>query len=200
MSRTKIAILGWGSLLWERHSEFDEQRDEWQGSGPSLKLEFSRVSSTRRGALTLVYDCVNGSECIVNFAYSKRTMPEDAIADLRCREGTTLQNIGFLFRGGARQHGNCEEMLEVVRAWIAPTEIDVVIWTALESNFAQKSKIGKPFSVESALAHLQALDPEGKAKAAEYVWRAPDLVDTPLRRALTCAPWFAPNATRASPV
>jgi hypothetical protein len=40
----KIAILGWGSLLWDKRPEFDEQHDEWQFDGPKLKIEFSRVS------------------------------------------------------------------------------------------------------------------------------------------------------------
>ena len=37
---------------------------------------------------------------------------------------------------------------------------------------------------------VQALSPKTKAKVAEYVWRTPRFVDTPLRRALQQAPWF----------
>ena len=40
----KIAILGWGSLLWDEHAEFDKEHNDWQLEGPSLKLEFSRIS------------------------------------------------------------------------------------------------------------------------------------------------------------
>ena len=50
----KIAILGWGSLLWEGGQEFERWHDAWHNDGPSLKLEFSRVSESRLGALTLV--------------------------------------------------------------------------------------------------------------------------------------------------
>jgi hypothetical protein len=50
----KIAILGWGSLLWEGGAEFDRWHDEWRLDGPVLRLELSRVSSRRLDALTLV--------------------------------------------------------------------------------------------------------------------------------------------------
>ena len=91
----KIAILGWGSLLWDQRAEFDKQHEGWQFDGPSLKLEFSRVSETRNNALTLVLDSNNGNSCQVAYALSNRKNPDDAICDLRCREGTTLKNIGF---------------------------------------------------------------------------------------------------------
>ena len=67
--------------------------------------------------------------------------------------------------------------------------VDVVVWTDLPSNF-EKEK-GKAFSVDKACKHLQGLSPEGKAKAAEYVWRAPDFVQTPLRQRLQQEPWFS---------
>jgi hypothetical protein len=63
-----IVILGWGSLLWDRRAAFDEQRGEWQFDGPNLSLEFSRISKTRAGALTLVIDPINGERCSVAYA------------------------------------------------------------------------------------------------------------------------------------
>jgi hypothetical protein len=30
----QIAILGWGSLLWEDRPEFDEWHDNWRSDGP----------------------------------------------------------------------------------------------------------------------------------------------------------------------
>jgi hypothetical protein len=51
---TKIAILGWGSLLWDKSKrEFDDQHDGWRFDGPVLKIEFSRISSSHDNALTL---------------------------------------------------------------------------------------------------------------------------------------------------
>jgi hypothetical protein len=53
---TTIAILGWGSLLWDRKPEFGKWHDDWRADGPLLKLEFSRMSATRLGTLTLAVD------------------------------------------------------------------------------------------------------------------------------------------------
>lgn len=78
----RIAILGWGSLLWDKAEvEFDQQHAEWKFDGPALKLEFSRKSSSRLNALTLVIDALNGHECQVAYTLSKRRSPEEAIAD-----------------------------------------------------------------------------------------------------------------------
>ena len=186
----KIAILGWGSLLWDRSNEFDEQHEAWQFDGPSLKLEFSRVSQIRNDALTLVLDLNNGESCEVAYALSKRRNPDDAICDLRCREGTTLENIGFYFADGSRKQSREGDVLKGIKSWALERKIDVVIWTDLESNFQDKSRGRKPFCIKSALSHIQALGAEGKAKAAEYVWRAPKFIDTPLRKELQSQPWL----------
>jgi len=57
-----IAILGWGSLLWDKNHDFDNQHESWKFDGPLLPLEFSRISKSRDNALTLVIDELNGSQ------------------------------------------------------------------------------------------------------------------------------------------
>lgn len=191
---TKIAILGWGSLLWDRRPEFDQQCDNWLLDGPVLKLEFSRISESRLGALTLVIDPVQGAPCRVAYAPSKRTDPEDAICDLRWREGTTREKIGYVYVDGSREpQARDTASVQAISEWAKAHKIDVVVWTDLDSNFSQTRK--GPFSLDLALRHVQELNAEGKAKAAEYVWRAPTFVDTPLRRALQEQPWFPGPAT-----
>ncbi|MER8652067.1 hypothetical protein [Mesorhizobium sp. M0586] len=86
----KIAILGWGSLIWDKHLEFDAHHDGWLPGGPVLQLEFSRISESRKGALTLVVDNEHGTACETSYAVSSRKNPDDAVADLRCRESTIL--------------------------------------------------------------------------------------------------------------
>jgi hypothetical protein len=191
----KIAILGWGSLIWDKRPEFDDKHGEWKDDGPELPLEFSRISETRLGALTLVIDPDHGQTCTVQHALSTRMNPEDAIADLRCREGTMMKRMGFYFAGGSR---TCEPPVpHSIPAWAKAKELDAVVWTGLPSNFEdvlRKQKLKEElttFSVKNAIAHIQRLNPEAKAMAATYVWRAPAYVDTPLRRALQAAPWFA---------
>jgi len=183
-----IAILGWGSLLWDERPEFDEHHLPWEFDGPELKIEFSRISQTRGGALTLVIDPANGSSCRVAHAKSKRRDPEDAICDLRSREGTTRENIGIHFANGSLNQSKDQNTLAAITAWAKTKAIDVVVWTDLTSNF--QKVCGSAFSTASAVAHVRALDGGAKSGAAEYVWRAPAFVNTPLRSALQTEPWF----------
>jgi hypothetical protein len=191
----KIAILGWGSLLWEGGPEFDRWHGPWEFDGPTLKLEFSRVSETRLKALTLVIDADHGAETAVAWCLSKRGTLADAMGDLRAREGTTLNNIGRAMITSEAPL-NCDMPAGAIAAWARAKHLDAVIWTALESNF--KEKTGQLFSVEAVLSHVKTLTPEGKAKAAEYVWRAPEFVKTPARTALQKEPWFSDGGSSES--
>ncbi|ESW84839.1 hypothetical protein NKH47_32100 [Mesorhizobium sp. M1060] len=183
----KIAILGWGSLIWDKHLEFDAHHDGWLPGGPVLQLEFSRISESRKGALTLVVDNEHGTACETSYAVSSRKNPDDAVADLRCRESTILSWIGYHFANGSR---TCSPQVpETVAPWGADKGFDVVVWTGLASNF--KKVTHRDFSIPNAMAHLQSLSPEGKAMAATYIWRAPEVVKTNLRTALQLEPWFA---------
>jgi hypothetical protein len=51
-----VALLGWGSLLWDVRLEFDYEHVPWNNDGPTVPLEFSRISTTRACAPTLVID------------------------------------------------------------------------------------------------------------------------------------------------
>lgn len=193
-ARLKIALLGWGSLLWDKRPEFDDHHEAWQFDGPELPLEFSRISKSRNGALTLVVDPLNGAPCSSAYAFSTRRDPDDAIADLRCREGTVMRHVGVYFRDGT--HRGQPPIPDSIPHWAKSHGIDVVVWTGLPSNF--EKEVGRPFSVQNAIHHLHSLPADVKPGAAEYVWRAPDLVVTPLRDALQSEPWFARSATGAN--
>jgi len=186
----KIAILGWGSLLWDPRPNFDLHHGPWQPNGPTLPIEFSRISKTRNGALTLVIDHQFGEPCVTQFSISARRNPDDAICDLRCREGTTPANVGYYFADQTRRQARSEATLAAVGPWARKESIDVVVWTDLGSNFQEKSSAKEAFSVANAIVHLQLLPSEWKAGAAEYIRHSPVLVDTPLRRAVQTEPWF----------
>ena len=184
----KIAILGWGSLLWDEQPAFDDHHSGWLDDGPTLNLEFSRVSASRKGALTLVIDEKDGAPCRVAYSISKRADPNDAICDLRCREGTILRRIGYWFADPAGQ--TCDLVIpDGLSQWAKSKSLNVVIWTGLESNFPESAK--QDFSTKAAVGYLQGLSSEAKAKATEYVRRAPDFVKTPLRTTLESEPWFS---------
>ncbi len=100
-----------------------------------------------------------------------------------------MRHVGFHFRDGSRQ---CvPQVPETIVGWAADHNFDVVIWTGLPGNF--QKEVGEPFSVDAAIRHIQGLPPAVKAQAAEYVWRAPEFVQTPLRAALQAPPWFTPR-------
>lgn len=185
---TKIAILGWGSLLWDTSEpQFEEQHGEWRFDGPVLKLEFSRKSASRLNALTLVIDAIHGQECQVAYTLSKRRTAEEAKADLRMREKTSGQNIGYVFADGSGRQGRDANSVDVILQWAKGAAIDVVLWTDLPGSF---DDIPADEFLKAAVHHVQQLSPEGKVKAAEYVWRAPDFIQTPLRKVLQAEPLF----------
>jgi hypothetical protein len=138
--------------------------------------------------LTLVIDTDHGSANTVAWSLSKRVRPEDAVADLRCREGTQIKNIEKLVITVDRPEG---ETSSIVWTWAREKKLDVVVWTNLRNNFADKRK--QPFSIEAAKTYLKDLSPESKSKAAEYIWRAPEFIETPLRKAMQVEPWFSIN-------
>lgn len=175
-----IAILGWGSLLWDARPNFDALHGPWWDDGPILKIEFSRISKSRSDALTLVLDPVNGAANQVAYCVSKRSNLSQAVEDLRLREGTILKNIGFVEANGTKYSCN-PESVDSITTWAFARKLDGVVWTDLPSNFVEKT--GEPFSPERALAYLDALDDEGAKAALEYIRKAPRSIRTPLREA-----------------
>jgi hypothetical protein len=177
----RVALLGWGSLLWEGGDAFDAAHGPWQYDGPYLKIEFSRVSTSRCGALTLVIDAENGVPVCVAWCLSRRQTISEAIEDLSKRERAKEPNIGWIVAGGAAQCRDAHS-LAAIRTWAAKRELDSVVWTDLTSNFTRK--LGRPFSVAAALAYLQTLDAKDRATALKYIHCAAAFVRTPLRDAL----------------
>ncbi len=173
-----IVILGWGSLLWDKNINFDETHKEWLFDGPSLPLEFSRVSESRGGALTLVIDTQNGTKCQVAYSLSIRKTLRDAINDLTKREGTSTKRIGFVdvLSGSISD----DEISLGIKSWAKEHDIEAVVWTNLQSNFWDK--VGEKFSVESAATYLTSLAEESKIEALKYIKSAPEFVQTPLRK------------------
>ena len=178
----QVALLGWGSLLWDYNNEFDTRHESWQRRGPILQIEFSRVSTTRNGTLTLVIDPENGSPVPVSWSISRRPTIAQAVEDLKKRENTGINNIGaFSLVDNAR--GFDKDSVGVIRAWAVDRGLDGVVWTDLRSNFEKRT--GKPFSVAAAMRYLKALQGDSRAEAFEYIRRAPAFVQTRLRTAIT---------------
>ncbi len=190
----KHVLLGWGSLLWDDGAFSLPLRSHWDSAGPSMPLEFSRVSTTRCGALTLVVDPENGVDCGTSFAVSGRKLLDDAICDLRCREGTILQRIGFVDLVSGAQRSNVHpDLADLLLRWAQERGFSSVIWTDLPSNFNEDGR--GPFTVEAAERYLRSLGPDGLRSAKEYISRAPECVRTPLRERVERAEWWATYGT-----
>ena len=191
MRRTapRIAILGWGSLYWDREPSFDRHRGPWiERRGPVIRLEYSQIVADKDDGLSLVIDPVAGRPCMVGHALSRRRTLAAAVRDLAKREETDADNIGRIDVSTACGLGHDLDTLRSVLDWAVRAKMDAVLWTDTPSNFVQRT--GRSFSVPAMLGHIRRLKPETKAKVAEYVWRSPPFVQTPLRRVLQRSPWF----------
>jgi hypothetical protein len=187
-----IAILGWGSLIWDENPEFDRYLKAWTGGGPQLPIEFCRKSKTRCKALTLVIDRRLGTQIETLYALSKRTDPRDAICDLCSREGTTIENIGFINLENGEEHGRDQESREAIKAWASAKNIHFVVWTDLESSFTEQNF--DRFFI-AAMKHLKSLDLMGIQEAVKYIIKAPLQTDTRLRKVLMNNEWFKNQIT-----
>lgn len=178
----KIAILAWGSLIWDPRELTIS--GSFQPGGPSVPLEFSRVS--RNGRLTLVIDENHGSMCPTQYALSKRTNLEQAIENLRVREGALLRGIGWVRAvDGEAAPSAIERHARTTKRildWTKEAGCEAAVWTALASNFVEKTDY-RAYTVEDAIAYLRSLTAEKRALAEEYIRKAPPEVKTPFRHA-----------------
>ena len=140
----RIAILGWGSLLWDPGSL--PMSGEWQQDGPVLPVEFSRISD--EGALTLVIDERHGVGVPTQYALSPGPSIDEAVIDLHRHEGCPPKKIGFLEvatdRISPRARERHPNACECIKAWAAEHGFDAVVWTALSPRF--RCWIDAPFS------------------------------------------------------
>jgi hypothetical protein len=177
----RIAILGWGSLVWDPRNL--PIVGEWQPGGPVLCIEFSRISDDDR--LTLVIDERNGTAVPTRFAVSEKADLELAITDLQEREGITNRDRigvferqqGFTSKRAQMKH---PKACEKIRAWAENEQFDAVIWTALGPQFFDRICVA--FSPAAAVRYVDELKAESRAKAFEYIRKAPLEIDTPVRR------------------
>jgi hypothetical protein len=183
----KIAILGWGSLIWNP-GEF-KTAAPFAPNGPLLPIEFCRISND--GRLTLAIDETFGDVCTTYSAPSAFADLDSAIENLRKREETIASEIGFAEPAAGRQSSVAMErhpqVVATIAAWAEAGGYDAAIWTALASNFNERGKAGEPFSVTAAIRYLEALnakDPAAFRRAWDYIKKAPAEVETPVRDAV----------------
>ena len=186
---SKIAVIGFGSLLWDLDDLAPKVSGEWKMyEGPILPLEFSLVSRKRHYALALVIDYGDGAPCPTCVIDSVRSEIGAAIVDLANRERMEPTNIGFVDRNTGESHSHREETRNTLWNWIENSNYDGAVWTDGERNF--EALTGRAFSLQTAQDHLRSLQGISLEEARRYIRNAPARVETPLRRALEGAPWW----------
>lgn len=187
-----IALLAWGSLVWDR-GDLRIAR-EFEPNGPRLPVEFCQVSID--GHLTLVIDEAVGAACATYGAPSTFDDLDHALRNLWLREGREREKLPRAVRGHGRvgfvdrisgqasvkAKARHPRAVETIAAWAAERGWDAVVWMALGSNFYDRA--GEPFSVEAAMRYLDTRDEATRDKALTYIRRAPAEVQTPVRTAV----------------
>jgi len=178
----RIAILGWGSLIWKPKEL--AVKLPFEAGGPTLPIEFIRIS--KDGRLTLVIDEQYGTPCPALYAVSTLEDLAEARENLRIREGMIHVNgVGFIDlrtdEVSARAKERHPQAIGEIASWGRQKDFDAVIWTALAPNFAEVTT--RAHSTDEALAYLDGLPSEKFALAAEYIRMAPLQVQTPFRAA-----------------
>ncbi|WP_291100943.1 MULTISPECIES: hypothetical protein [unclassified Flavobacterium] len=179
----KIAILGWGSLIWQpKELKFDTNVG-WKENGPVLPIEFARIS--KDGRLTLVIT-PNGTEVPTLYSVSSFDSLDLAVSNLVLREGTSEKYIGYYDKSKdvifpidfpIKEKDN-------IKNWIQTTDFDGVIWTNLPENWDIKENkvVIKTIDPNDRLEYLQNLKGNQSALAEEYIRNTPKQIDTTYRK------------------
>ncbi len=182
---TRIACLGWGSLIWDPR-DLPIQKP-WSEDGPFISVEFARQSQDGRITLVLVH-----TEWLVPSMWTlmKSIDLTSAIEALRSREGIRLKNVEkHVCRWSAGQPS--PKLIPSLSEWADANEVNHVIWTGLPPKFNGEEILP---TAEEVVGYLEKLSGERRQKAEQYVRRAPRQVDTKYRRLIESSlNWHAMN-------
>lgn len=184
-----IAVLAWGSLVWQPANQHGELRvapeTTWSGDGPSLPVEFARISSD--GRLTLVVLPRYPHEVPVLWRTSGLADLEAAMHNLADRETRApLAAVHAVTAGGEVRGDPDAGIVERVATWLARRhDTDAAIWTGLPPGDRWVEFGYEGFTSAAAVDYVTGLRGEVRTRALEYVRNAPRQIDTPVRRALS---------------
>jgi len=172
---TRIAVLGWGSLIWDPR-ELPIQR-EWFKDGPLVHIEFVRQSQDNR--ITLV---LTKSEKPVRSLWAIMDCTDLDVAKeaLRKREGCKLEDIHAWSSGES-----APVTIHDLGAWAKFRSIESAIWTSLPPKFNGTN--GTTPIIEQVLEHLKGLSGAERDNAERYIRNAPRQIDTEYRRKIEAA-------------
>ncbi|HAT76086.1 MAG TPA: hypothetical protein DCS19_04390 [Flavobacterium sp.] len=176
----KIAILGWGSLLWQpKDLQFDKGIG-WSENGPMLPVEFARISKDGRLTLVITKDA---KEVKTYYAISSYENEEEAVLNLAVREGCGREQIGSYDKSN-KTFSKEVFFRNNISEWINNTDIDAVIWTNLGENWEVKNDNGEVIDTivpDERVDYLKNLKNHKRALAEEYIRRTPTQIETHYR-------------------
>ena len=162
----KIAYFAWGSLLWD--SDGLNLQTPWKKTNIRLPLNFSRISDNGKGRLTLVIDNKDGVSNPLYYAIAKETNLNNAINNLKIREGTITKYIGYInLKNENSRYSDrlTQKDIEKFKNFALKNKIDSIVWTDLYPNF-------KNFSTQNALKYIDKhkKDVPLYSKMIEYIF------------------------------
>ncbi|MHC4549416.1 MAG: hypothetical protein ACYTEZ_11635 [Planctomycetota bacterium] len=119
----RIAIIGWGSLIWDKRRL--PPGGSWSKGGPTLPIAFSQGPRPN-----LVVDGARGRETSTHYALSHRTSLADAIADFCDRDDASLQSVGFVSPTKISREEGPERavVFDRIRTWCGQAGFDAAVW------------------------------------------------------------------------
>ena len=174
----KIAILGWGSLIWlPKDLKFDTNSG-WKENGPVLPIEFARIS--KDGRLTLVIT-PNGTEVPTLYSVSSFDSLDLAVLNLAVREGSGRKSIGYYDKSKDEFSPIEFSFKEHIKNWIQTTDFAAVIWTNLPEKLNLENMTKTEKDPDGRIDYLQNLKGSESALAEEYIRNTPKQIATKYR-------------------
>lgn len=178
----KIAILGWGSLIWQPKDLKFDTNIGWKENGPVLPIEFARIS--KDGRLTLVIT-PNGTDVPTLYSVSSFDNLDLAVLNLTVREGSGRMSIGSYNKSKDEFFPIDFSFKENIKKWISSTDFDAVIWTDLPENWEIRNEekvVIKTIDPNDRINYLQNLKGSESALAEEYIRNTPKQIATTYRK------------------
>ena len=174
----KIAILGWGSLIWlPKELKFDTNIG-WEENSPVLPIEFARIS--KDGRLTLVITA-NGTDVPTLYSVSSFDNLNLAVLNLKKREGTNEKYIGSYNKSKDEFSPIEFPYKDNIKNWIQTSDFDAVIWTNLPEKLNLENMTKTEKDPDGRINYLQNLKGSESALAEEYIRNTPKQIATKYR-------------------